>query len=196
MIELSNFLIELPKDRIKNRLKIPRNANFNDYDHLIEKFFTLVEPHARYDHINIETINKTIVFEDSYRIISGSLANHLSDCYRITITGITIGKWLEEEIEEYKKKKRSLESLILDAVGSECAEETAQYISAIIDNEIKNNNCSPTKRFSPGYGDLSLEVQKYFFQKLKLEEIGMSLTPTLLMIPKKSITAFIGWRNA
>jgi cobalamin-dependent methionine synthase I len=80
-------------------------------------------------------------------------------------------------------------------VGSECVEEAAIFVSKQIGEEVKKKAFIPTKRFSPGYGDLSLEVQRYFFKKLKLMEMGINLNLSLLMLPQKSITAFIGWRK-
>ena len=48
-------------------------------------------------------------------------------------------------------------------------------------------------RFSPGYGDFSLNHQRDFFRLLNLEKnLGMSLNSALLMSPSKSITAVIG----
>ena len=47
-------------------------------------------------------------------------------------------------------------------------------------------------RFSPGYGDVSLEVQKDFFRLLPCQRIGLTLMDTLIMSPEKSVTAFIG----
>ena len=195
MKEISTFPLKLPIKKIKTRLKIPAKANFKDYDHLIERFFSLIEPVARFMEVKIQISAETIIINDSYEILSKSLSDHLKNCSKATMMGVTIGKWVEDEIEQYKKKKRTLEPLIIDSVGSECTEEAAQYVSTIIQEDIIKNNHTPTKRFSPGYGDLKLDVQKYFFQQLKLEEIGMSLTPALMMIPKKSITAFIGWKK-
>ena len=49
-------------------------------------------------------------------------------------------------------------------------------------------------RFSPGYGDLSLEVQKEIFSLLDCpRKIGVSLGDSLLMTPSKSVTAIIGY---
>lgn len=193
MRELLNFPIDLPLVRIKRRIKIPSKADFKYYDYLVEKYFTLIEPVARFDDFEFHFNKNEIILEDSYKIISESLMKHLKSCSRISLLGITIGSFVEEEMERFVKENKSLEQLILDAVGSECAEEAAQYVSNIIDSEIKKNNYIPTKRFSPGYGDLDLEVQKYFFKKLRLEEIGIKLSDSLLMIPQKSVTAFIGW---
>ena len=48
-------------------------------------------------------------------------------------------------------------------------------------------------RFSPGYGDLPLEVQRTLFSLLEpMRHIGLSLTDSLLMSPTKSVTAFVG----
>ena len=48
-------------------------------------------------------------------------------------------------------------------------------------------------RYSPGYGDLALESQREFFRVLNVTKtIGVSLTEGCLMVPTKSVTAFIG----
>jgi hypothetical protein len=48
-------------------------------------------------------------------------------------------------------------------------------------------------RFSPGYGDVALEVQNVIFKALECtKRIGLTLTDSLLMYPTKSVTAFIG----
>ena len=48
-------------------------------------------------------------------------------------------------------------------------------------------------RFSPGYGDFSLECQRQIAPALELNKrIGVTLTDSLLMAPSKSVTAVIG----
>ena len=48
-------------------------------------------------------------------------------------------------------------------------------------------------RFSPGYGDLPLELQKDFFRVLEpSRKIGLTLNTSMLMTPSKSVTAIIG----
>ncbi|MBR1820913.1 MAG: Vitamin B12 dependent methionine synthase activation subunit, partial [Clostridia bacterium] len=48
-------------------------------------------------------------------------------------------------------------------------------------------------RFSPGYGDFSLDCQPGLFRLLGVQKrIGVTLTDSLLMIPTKSVTAVIG----
>ena len=48
-------------------------------------------------------------------------------------------------------------------------------------------------RFSPGYGDLSLETQRPLLEILdSARRAGIVLTETLLMVPSKSVSAVIG----
>ena len=48
-------------------------------------------------------------------------------------------------------------------------------------------------RFSPGYGDIPLEMQKTFFELLQCQKnLALTLNNSLIMSPEKSVTAFIG----
>ena len=50
-----------------------------------------------------------------------------------------------------------------------------------------------TMRYSPGYGDLGLDVQPKIIDILQAQKrIGLSSNDDHLLIPRKSITAFIG----
>ena len=52
-------------------------------------------------------------------------------------------------------------------------------------------------RFSPGYGDLSLDCQPAFLRVLDAEKrIGLTCTASHLMAPSKSVTAIIGLSTA
>ena len=49
------------------------------------------------------------------------------------------------------------------------------------------------KRFSPGYGDLSLDIQGELLTLVSAENLlGITLTDKKMMIPAKSVTAIIG----
>ena len=53
-----------------------------------------------------------------------------------------------------------------------------------------------TGRYSPGYGDWDLSMQKEFLRTLNAEKkIGLCLNSSLLLTPLKSVTAAIGLEN-
>jgi cobalamin-dependent methionine synthase I len=49
-------------------------------------------------------------------------------------------------------------------------------------------------RFSPGYGDWTLDNQPQVLQLAEAERIGITLTESNIMIPRKSVSAVIGWK--
>lgn len=108
---------------------------------------------------------------------------------------VTIGPALEKRIQAHARSDQLLRALLLDAVGSAAAEEAADRMSAhFIGAETKE----PTPigcRLSPGYGSWSLDAQKQLFAQLSGQEIGVSLTPSCMMVPRKSIS-FALWLGA
>ena len=86
-----------------------------------------------------------------------------------------------------------------DGSGAEDVEDlavTAAEGSSVLDvlmDYAEENGVGLRPRFSPGYGDLPLEVQKSVFAVLDCpRKIGLSLNDSLLMSPSKSVTAFAG----
>ena len=47
-------------------------------------------------------------------------------------------------------------------------------------------------RFSPGYGDWDIHAQPELLRLTQAESIGISLTESLMLRPRKSVTAVIG----
>ena len=77
---------------------------------------------------------------------------------------------------------------VYDAVGSALAESVCDEAEKMIK---RNSKCRP--RFSPGYGDFPLSVQRDVLSLVNAERlVGITLTDTNLMLPQKSITAVVG----
>jgi len=79
-------------------------------------------------------------------------------------------------------------ALFFQAIG---AERIESLCNAFCKDIKKDLNITP--RFSPGFGDLPLELQKdIFFALQPHRNIGLTLNESLLMSPSKSVTAIIG----
>lgn len=66
-------------------------------------------------------------------------------------------------------------------------------IEAYIDDVERTLEGPRTPRYSPGYGDLPLSVQRDFLAAIDgHKNLGITLTEACLMIPSKSVTAIIG----
>ena len=82
-------------------------------------------------------------------------------------------------------------SVMCDALFSAAVEGICERLEREIALREKNSRFRP--RFSAGYGDLDLSVQKDIIALLSADKkIGLSLTDSLQMTPSKSVTAFLG----
>jgi len=136
-----------------------------------------------------------LAFEEGGKCILGhmdltsrSLARHLKGCSRVILFAATVGVGLDRAIAKYSRISPA-KAVMLQSIG-------AERIEALCDDfceMIKEKKGEIRPRFSPGYGDLPLGVQREIFDLLSPERrIGVCLNDSLLMSPSKSVTAFIG----
>lgn len=77
---------------------------------------------------------------------------------------------------------------VADAVASAAIESLCDYVQGELCKDLAHK-----PRFSPGFGDLPLDIQPKILSMLDAEkQIGVTLTDAFLMIPSKSVTAIIG----
>ena len=84
-------------------------------------------------------------------------------------------------------------ALCLQAIGSERAEALCDAFCNDMASEYTKYGKVLRPRFSAGYGDLPLSLQRDITGVLQTpKNIGISLNESLLMSPSKSVTAIIG----
>lgn len=139
-----------------------------------------------------------IIFENDYvniatlKLNSKALYSHLQQCSKAVIFAATLGAEVDRVIRTASITDMS-QAVIYQAAAAAIIEE---YCDNICDNELINlpqlKNLHLTSRFSPGYGDLSLDFQPEIINILNCKKIGLSCTQSLMLAPSKSVTAFIG----
>ena len=153
------------------------------------ELFNVFTPKAVFDCFDLK-IEEKISFAD-VSIKSESLGINLRNCRKVFLVAVTIGP----QVDAFIRRTQALDSVkasILQAAGAMLAEKTIEFINAQIKDIAVSQNTKCKPRFSPGYGDVPLTIQKDFFRLLPCSKIGLSLMDTLIMSPEKSITAFIG----
>ena len=77
---------------------------------------------------------------------------------------------------------------VVDGYASALVESLCDFAEAEIFGDAPR-----CKRFSPGYGDLPLDIQGELLSALSAENLlGITLTDKKMMVPTKSVTAIIG----
>ena len=142
---------------------------------------------------------------------SKDLSTCLKGCRKAVLMAATVGLGIDRLINKYERLSPS-KALFLQAFGAERVEALCDRFCRDLGPDIKADhsdvvlssgergssviNISGERlrpRFSPGYGDLPLEVQKEFIAYLDCTHlIGITLNDSLLMTPSKSVTAIVG----
>ncbi len=126
-------------------------------------------------------------FFGEFKVKSRDLAKNLDGCVRTIIFAATVGVEYDRLIMKYSRLSPS-KALFFQAIGSERVEALCD---AFVKKAGEKRILRP--RFSAGYGDLPLRVQREIFALLDpAKNIGVSLNASLLMTPSKSVTAFVG----
>ena len=126
--------------------------------------------------------------------VSKGLAKNLQGAKYAVIFCATVGLAVDRIIGKYSVISPSL-ALLCDAVGAERIEALCDAFEREISDDL--GECYELcYRFSPGYGDLQISLQKGIFNLLKPEKyIGVALNESLMMSPSKSVSAIIGLRE-
>ena len=123
---------------------------------------------------------------------SKSLSRNLAGCHKIVILAATLGVGADRLIARAQVRSMTQAS-VLQAAGAAMIEAYVEEVNRKIRDEHTAEGLYLRPRFSPGYGDLPLTLQKDIIRILNTPKtIGVSLTDACLMVPSKSVTALIG----
>lgn len=116
----------------------------------------------------------------------------LSDSDGAILMAATLGAQSERLLLRYQARSSS-DALIMDAVLSAAIEAVCDEQESLLRKEYLESGYYLTDRFSPGYGDMPLEQSKEICAVLQSEKnIGLTVSRSGIMIPRKSVTAIIG----
>lgn len=120
------------------------------------------------------------------------IASRLRHSTSLALFAATIGAGLETESKRLMAHDDMMGGFIFDTIGSAYAEAAAEWLEEHIAAVAATDSAAITNRYSPGYCDWSVAEQYALFSLLPPRVCGISLTPSALMLPVKSVSGIIG----
>ncbi|MCY6369600.1 methionine synthase [Clostridium ganghwense] len=137
----------------------------------------------------IELSNSNLIFKGN------AIEKHLKDSQSCAVMAVTLGNIVDTKIRYYEKVNLT-KALILDACATSVVELICDEVQEVIKKEAVKLGLGITYRYSPGYGDFSIDIQSKILEALEAhKKIGLSATEDSILIPRKSVTAVIGFQN-
>lgn len=120
------------------------------------------------------------------------IAAHLQGAREAVLIACTLGSSYEREYQR-RVAVSPTEALFFDAAASALVESAASDAEEQVTCYAAERACAVNRRYSPGYGDFPLTVQKGLLDALDApRSIGLTATSEYLLVPTKSITAVMG----
>ena len=113
----------------------------------------------------------------------------LAPCNKCVVMAITVGFELDMKIAALGSSSPAL-SLLADAAASSAVEDACDACCESIESEL---GVKLTPRFSPGYGDLPMNIQPALLTLTNARrDLGLTIGSGCMLSPIKSVTAIAG----
>jgi len=133
----------------------------------------------------------SIILDNAVELSGKAVGAYIKDAEDVCVFLVTLGDAIDTEASGLMKSADSLDGYILDRVGSVAIEAIAESLEDHIRKECEANNKSVSMRLSPGYCDWPVEEQVKLDNLLNSSKIGVHLTESCMMIPRKTISGLI-----
>jgi hypothetical protein len=182
---LENIPVDLDVGEVKRRLRLKEREQSGQIRALIDVAAPLISARAVYRVSYIDEKGVDAVTINGVRLRSRVLRKNLEEVGRVFPYVVTLGAELEAKVADYPDM---LEKYYLDTIGNVALTEARKHLEDGLRSRLALGGMS---FMSPGsLKDWPIEEQRPLFEIIGDVEgaIGVSLSESLLMIPRKSVS--------
>ena len=192
--------VDLETGEILRRAGVRQDSKLKyEIDALLEELLVMVreshllEPAVAYEIHSVSAVGSQQLVLDGGAMLQGqSLSRILSQARELAVAVCTIGSRLEERVAECFSGNEPLRALLLDSLGSAAVDAVVREACELIMREASGRGYETSSPLSPGGSGFPLSEQWPLFELVPAEKIGVSLTSSGLMVPRKSVSMVIG----
>jgi hypothetical protein len=160
---------------------------------ILDEAQALLAPAAIYTVLPVRDFHHQTVSLDGGVAFEGPLvARALAGAREVALAVCTIGAALEERVAAMFDAGHTLQALALDGAGSGAVGEVSGMVGARICDAASARGLTVGMRASPGQEGWSIWQQRALFELVPADEIGVRLTESCLMLPRKSVSFALG----
>jgi hypothetical protein len=153
----------------------------------------LLNPVASYRIYALTEMRCDRVILECGAVIHGSMLRSLkSRPERIALAICTIGSELEKRVRDFSRQGEPLRALLLDGIGNAAVQLLAREVCNLITIEAFSLGYQVSSPIRPGMPGIPISEQKQVSELVSGSEIGIEMTSTATMLPRKSVSMFLG----
>mgnify|MGYP001125012042 CR=1 FL=1 len=194
MIVVNSIPVQIRAEDVLQTLRV-RIQKQQEAMSVVQKGIEMISPRAVYTFAKVKSVEKAMVTLDvGQPIQSIVLADMLKPEQTVALFVVTMGESLEQEASR-EGKTSILNAWVLEQTGNYALGIASAHVKAQIEETLRGKVSS----FSPGTGTgrlFGIEQQKVIFEILDPQtNIGVHLTPSFLMVPRKSVSGIYAVTN-
>nr|WP_075365377.1 Vitamin B12 dependent methionine synthase activation subunit [Desulfosporosinus metallidurans] len=172
----------------------PRPSVVEIHNRILNQDARLVRPTAIWREFVISGVSEQELFlEGGPQLRSKLLVRVAGKAEKLLLYAMTIGSALDNAVLDYNNAGQILESFALDAAGSVFLSKSIMLAVRELEEKYKGVGMNTTFLLGPGHSYWSgLEDVRTIIEGLDAERIGINLTNSNLMIPRKSVALVMG----
>lgn len=160
-------------------------------DECTKKVMQLTQPRLVYRELPVERDGESLKIA-GIELEGEDVKVLLKSCEKVILMAATAGPQVCALISKTQVSDKG-SALIMDSCASVAVENICNNFEEDLRAQAEGEGLFLTDRFSPGYGDLPINLQKGICEALNTgRRIGVTVTDSFLMVPSKSVTAIIG----
>jgi len=193
---LRDFKITIDRNEVlKRQTKGQPNDNLNSIaDWAIERAQELIKPavaYAVYDSEGVE--DEELVLQGGIRLRLGPHADLAAGAKKVIASVATIGPNLEAEVRRLMAGPDVLKGYVLDCAGVVAVGQTAMQLREVIQKMAEAEGWGVSPALYPGSPmGWPLKGQRDLVALVPVDEIGVHLNPSYLLVPQKSSSSLVG----
>jgi len=152
-----------------------------------------IEPAACWDRFPIQKfLHDKLVLANGVRIGGGPVVPVVGGAEELIVAVCTVGPAADRLIEGAQRARQLFKALVLNDVAAWAVDMVRQQLCRCFEEEAKAQGYHISAPLSPGESVWSVQDQAVIFSLLDAGQINVSLSPSMVMSPIKSLSLILG----
>jgi hypothetical protein len=163
------------------------------FEQAVEEVHAAAAPAAGWDFFPIEAFDGAgAVLEGGVRIGGGPFGRFMENAFEVAIVIATVGPEVDARIDATNRDGDAFTALLMDELANWAVDQTRQEVLRTIRRGAEAAGLHVGVPISPGQSGWSVRDQKVVFALLDGGALGVTLTPSMLMTPIKTVSTAVG----
>jgi len=153
----------------------------------------LLQTAAAYEYYPVTGMSGVQISLEGDKAVHGpALPALFLEAKELAVIICTIGPKLEKQASGYTKNGQALRGMLLDGIGSAAIDTLIPETLRIIAKEVSARGYEISSPVNPGMPGFAMTEQWNLVELAKTDEIGVILTKSGILVPRKSVSMVIG----